>query len=163
MATAVGQKLEVFASKTEAQALALASTNPGAICFTTDKKSIVFNGAVYSLTAIVNALTDSSTDKALSAAQGKALKTLIDALPTTEEMNEAIDNAVTTTVGSVYRVKGTKANISDVLALTDAKVGDVWNVTNEFTLSSKKYPAGTNVVCTTATSSSSSPTCTTKS
>lgn len=154
MATAVGQKLEVFASKTEAQALALASTNPGAICFTTDKKSIVFNGAVYSLTAIVNALTDSSTDKALSAAQGKALKALIDALPTTEEMNEAIDNAVITTVGSVYRVKGTKANISDVLALTDAKVGDVWNVTNEFTLSSKKYPAGTNVVCTTATSSS---------
>lgn len=150
MATSVGQKFEVFASKTEADAKALASSHPGALCFTTDKHSIVFNGLVYSLTEIVNVLTDSSTDKALSAAQGKALKTLIDALPTTSQMNSAINAAV----GSVYKVKGTKTNISEVVALTDAKVGDVWNVTNEFTLSSKKYPAGTNVVCTTATSSS---------
>ena len=150
MATSVGQKFEVFASKTEVDAKALASSHPGALCFTTDKHSIVFNGLVYSLTEIVNVLTDSSTDKALSAAQGKALKALIDALPTTSEMNSAINAAV----GSVYKVKGTKTNISEVVALTNAKVGDVWNVTNEFTLSSKKYPAGTNVVCTTATSSS---------
>lgn len=150
MATSVGQKFEVFASKTEADAKALSSSHPGALCFTTDKHSIVFNGVVYSLTEIVNVLTDSSTDKALSAAQGKALKALIDALPTTSQMNSAINAAV----GSVYKVKGTKTNISEVVALTDAKVGDVWNVTNEFTLSSKKYPAGTNVVCTTATSSS---------
>lgn len=86
--------------------------------------------------AINNTLTSTSTSEALSAAQGKALNDRISGL------------------GSVYRVKGTKTNLSDVLALTDAKVGDVWNVTNAFTLDGKPYPANTNVVCITATSSS---------
>jgi hypothetical protein len=86
--------------------------------------------------AINNTLTSTSTSEALSAAQGKALNDRISGL------------------GNVYKVKGTKTNLSDVLALTDAKVGDVWNVTNAFTLGSKPYPANTNVVCITATSSS---------
>lgn len=89
-----------------------------------------------SKTDVVNNLTTTDTSKALSAAQGKALNDRISGL------------------GSVYRVKGTKTNLSDVLALTDAKVGDVWNVTNAFTLGDKPYPANTNVVCITATSSS---------
>lgn len=86
--------------------------------------------------AINNTLTSTSTSEALSAAQGKALNDRISGL------------------GNVYRVKGTKTNLSDVLALTDAKVGDVWNVTNAFTLDGKPYPANTNVVCIAATSSS---------
>lgn len=86
--------------------------------------------------AINNTLTSTSTSEALSAAQGKALNDRISGL------------------GSVYRVKGTKTNLSDVLALTNARVGDVWNVTNAFTLGGKPYPANTNVVCVTATSSS---------
>lgn len=85
---------------------------------------------------IRNTLTSTETNKALSAAQGKALNDKISAL------------------GSVYRIKGSKTNISEVLALTDAKVGDVWSVTNAFTLGGKPYPANTNVVCITATSSS---------
>ena len=84
---------------------------------------------------VVNSLSDTSTTKALSAAQGKALNDKVSA------------------IGSAYRVKGTKDTVAEVLALTDAKVGDVWNVTAEFTLQGKKYPAGTNVVCVTATSS----------
>lgn len=86
--------------------------------------------------AINNTLTSTSTSEALSAAQGKALNDRISGL------------------GNVYRVKGTKTNLSDVLALTGAKAGDVWNVTNAFTLGGKPYPANTNVVCITATSSS---------
>lgn len=85
---------------------------------------------------INNTLTSTSTSEALSAAQGKALNDRISGL------------------GNVYRVKGTKTNLSDVLALTDAKVGDVWNVTSAFTLGGEPYPANTNVVCITATSSS---------
>lgn len=87
-------------------------------------------------TDVVNNLTTNEASKALSAAQGKALNDKISGL------------------GSVYRVKGTKTNLSDVLALTDAKVGDVYNVTNAFTLGGKPYPANTNIVCITATSSS---------
>ena len=86
--------------------------------------------------AINNTLVSTSTSEALSAAQGKALNDKISGL------------------SNVYRVKGTKTNLSDVLVLTDAKVGDVWNVTNAFTLGGKPYPANTNVVCITATSSS---------
>lgn len=86
--------------------------------------------------AINNTLTSTSTSEALSAAQGKALNDRISGL------------------GSVYRVKGTKTDLSNVLALTNAEVGDVWNVTNAFTLGGKPYPANTNVVCITATSSS---------
>ena len=51
-------------------------------------------------------------------------------------------------VGNAYRVKGTKATIAEVTALTTKAIGDVWNVTAEFTLNSKVYPAGTNVVWT---------------
>lgn len=87
-------------------------------------------------TDVVNNLTTDEASKALSAAQGKALNDKISGL------------------GSVYRVKGTKTNLSDVLALTNAKVGDVYNVTNAFTLGGKPYPANTNVVCITATSTS---------
>lgn len=86
--------------------------------------------------SVVNNLTTTDTTKALSAAQGKALNDKISAL------------------GSVYRVKGSKTNISEVLALTDAKVGDVWNVINAFTLNGKPFPASTNIVCVTATSPS---------
>lgn len=86
--------------------------------------------------AINNTLTSTSTSEALSAAQGKALNDRISGL------------------GNAYRVKGTKTNLSDVLALTDAQIGDVWNVTDAFTLGGKPYPANTNVVCITATSSS---------
>lgn len=85
---------------------------------------------------VINNLTSSDTTNALSAAQGKALNDKISAL------------------GSVYRVKGSKRNISEVIALTDAKVGDVWNVINDFTLNGKPFPANTNVVCVTATSPS---------
>lgn len=48
--------------------------------------------------------------------------------------------------GSVYKVKGTKATIDEVLEVETAAIGDVYNVTAEFTLNSQKFPAGTNVV-----------------
>lgn len=85
---------------------------------------------------VVNNLTSSDTANALSAAQGKAL-------------NDRI-----TGLGTVYRVKGSKNTIAEVLALTDAKAGDVWNVITEFTMNGKYFPASTNVVCITSTSSS---------
>lgn len=45
--TAVGQTFEVYASKNEADAKALASSKPGAMCFATDTAHIVFNGKAY--------------------------------------------------------------------------------------------------------------------
>ena len=65
---------------------------------------------------------------------------------TKEQADSAITAKVNAAVASVYRVKGTKATIAEVTELTNVKCGDVWNVTAEFTLGGKKYPAGTNVV-----------------
>lgn len=80
--------------------------------------------------SVINNLTSTDTSSALSAAQGKALNDKIDGL------------------GHVYNVKGTKQIIEEVYDISSsAKKGDVWNITNEFTLDGKPYPAGTNVVC----------------
>ena len=65
---------------------------------------------------------------------------------TKTQADSAITAKVNAAVASVYRVKGTKASFGEVAQLTNVKCGDVWNVTSEFTLSGKKYPAGTNVV-----------------
>lgn len=65
---------------------------------------------------------------------------------TKTQADSAITAKVNAAVASVYRVKGTKASFGEVAQLTNVKCGDVWNVTAEFTLSGKTYPAGTNVV-----------------
>lgn len=86
--------------------------------------------------SIVNSLDNTDTTKVLSAAQGKVLNDRINSL------------------GSVYKYKGNKNTIKEVLALTDAKIGDVWNVIQEFSAGGKKYPAGTNIACIKNTSTS---------
>lgn len=123
----VGLKLQSFRIATKTITVAISGSNYTNMAVITADKYVP---------NVVNNLTSSDTANALSAAQGKALNDKISAL------------------GSVYRIKGSKTNISEVLALTDAKVGDAWNVTNAFTFGGKPYPANTNVVCITATSTS---------
>lgn len=65
-----------------------------------------------------------------------------------------VDTKVSQAVSTVYKYMGSKDTIAEVIALTDAKNGHVWDVKTEFTLSGKKYPAGTNVACVTATTTS---------
>lgn len=89
----------------------------------------VLNDTKLNNTDVVNDLITPDASKALSAAQGKALSDRIDGL------------------GNVYKYKGTKPTISEVIAITDAVVGDVYNVEAEFSVGDKKYPAGTNVAC----------------
>lgn len=56
---------------------------------------------------------------------------------------EFVANAVSTAVGSLYKVKGTKATYAN-LPSTGNVAGDVWNVTAAY----GNYPAGTNWVWT---------------
>ena len=123
----VGLKLQSFRIATKTIAVTISGSNYTNMAVITADRY---------MPNVVNNLTSSDTANALSAAQGKALNDKISAL------------------GSVYRIKGSKTNISEVLALTDAKVGDAWNVTKAFTFGGKPYPANTNVVCITATSTS---------
>lgn len=59
-------------------------------------------------------------------------------------------------LGSVYTTKGS-CTAAQLKALTSAKAGDVWNITDAVTIDGKAYPAGVNVVCVTAFSSSIDP------
>lgn len=116
----VGLKLQSFHIATKTITVTISGSNYTNMAVTTASRYVP---------NVVNNLTSSDTANALSAAQGKALNDKISAL------------------GSVYRIKGSKTNISEVLALTDAKLGDVWNITSAFTIGGKPYPANTNVVC----------------
>lgn len=99
---------------------------------------------------------EESMDRMQAGVDKKADKTYVDTelgkkansadVYTKSQTDSAITAKVNAAVSSVYRVKGTKATIGEVTALTNVKCGDVWNVTAEFTLGGKKYPAGTNVV-----------------
>lgn len=89
----------------------------------------VLNDTKLNKTDVINNVTTNDTTKALSAAQGKIIWERINGL------------------GNVYKYRGTKTTISEVIAITNALVGDVWNVETEFSVGGKKYPAGTNVAC----------------
>lgn len=96
----------------------------------------ILNDGKLNKSDVINNLTTTDASKALSAAQGKALSDRINGL------------------GNVYKYRGTKANISEVIAITNAIIGDVYNVEAEFSVGGKKYPAGTNVACIKNTSTS---------
>lgn len=59
-------------------------------------------------------------------------------------------------LGSVYTTKGS-CTAAQLKALTSAKAGDVWNITDAITIDGKTYPAGVNVVCVTAFSAAIDP------
>lgn len=116
---------------------------------------------------VENTLTSTSTSNALSAAQGKALndsklnKQDVINNVTTNDASKALSAAQgkviwdkINSLGNVYKYRGTKNNISEVIAITNAVVGDVWNIETEFSIGGKKYPAGTNVACIKNTSTS---------
>ena len=64
-------------------------------------------------------------------------------------------------LGSVYTTKGS-CTAAQLKALTSAKAGDVWNITDAVTIDGKAYPAGVNVVCVTAFSAAIDPATTKK-
>lgn len=59
-------------------------------------------------------------------------------------------------LGSVYTTKGS-CTAAQLKALTSAKAGDVWNITDAITIDGEAYPAGVNVVCVTAFSAAIDP------
>lgn len=59
-------------------------------------------------------------------------------------------------LGSVYTTKGS-CTAAQLKALTSAKAGDVWNITDVISIDGKAYPAGVNVVCVTAFSAAIDP------
>lgn len=79
---------------------------------------------------VIDSLDSLLTDAALSANQGRILKARIE-----EVAGEAT---------KIYSIKGSTKYAE--LPMTGNKVGDVYNITDDFTLGGVSYPAGTNVV-----------------
>lgn len=127
----VGLKLQSFSIATKTITVTISGSNYTNMAVITASRYVP---------NVVNNLTSSDTANALSAAQGKALNDRISGL------------------GNVYRVKGTKSTIEEVYDIsTNAKLGDVWNITSAFTIGGKPYPANTNVVCIAEWSTSTTP------
>ena len=66
-----------------------------------------------------------------------------------------VDTKVNSAVSSVYKIKGSTTYAA--LPTTGNQVGDVYVITDAFTLDGKDYPAGTNIVCVNATNNTWSP------
>lgn len=87
---------------------------------------------------------------AVSSTDSTDIKTYID-----NKIKEVQGN-IGSVAGSVYRPKGS-LTVANFKALTSAAVGDVYNITEQFTLSGRTYPAYTNVACVKAFSSAVTP------
>ena len=143
-----------YDSKTEAQAIALAATEPGAICFTTDTKRVIVNGVAYT-PGLTDNLNTSSTTTALTAKQGYMLNLMISARPTKTHVEESIDKAILKAIGGVYNFKGSVDNhLATQYIGSDNAVGDVYNTTDAMAYKGTTYPVGTNFVCIKATTES---------
>ena len=62
LASPMGKLLEVYASKTRAQALSLTGANPQALFFPTDAESIVFNGKEYGVSGTSDLISINGVD-----------------------------------------------------------------------------------------------------
>ena len=126
-ANVVGMPFRVSASKTEAEALQLTTSNPNVLYITTDKHTIIFNGmllygdviipdlsAVVKKTDIIDNLTTVDKTKVLSANQGKILN---DAKFDKSQVTSAIENSTTKAAAAklIYDLNNQKLDKSAVV------------------------------------------------
>ena len=95
---------------------------------------------------------DTKKTEAVSAAATDATTKANNALASAKSYADSKVSAL----GSVYTTKGS-CTAAQLKALTSAKAGDVWNITDAVTIDGKAYPAGVNVVCVTAFSTAIDP------
>lgn len=99
-----------------------------------------------------NSYADTKKTEAVSAAATDATTKANSALASAKSYADQKVSAL----GSVYTTKGS-CTAAQLKALTSAKAGDVWNITDAITIDGKAYPAGVNVVCVTAFSAAIDP------
>lgn len=127
----VGMPFRVSASKTEAEALQLTTSNPNVLYITTDKHNIIFNGmllygdviipdlaTVVKKTDIIDNLTTTDKTKVLSANQGKVLNNQ------KLDKNSVVDNLTTDDAGKALSARQGKS-LSDELHILDNTVQDI--------------------------------------
>lgn len=120
------------------------------------------SGKTYSKSEIDSKDTATLTSAKSYADTKKTEAVSVAATDATTKANSALASAKSyadqkvSALGSVYTTKGS-CTAAQLKALTSAKAGDVWNITDAVTIDGKAYPAGVNVVCVTAFSAAIDP------
>lgn len=127
---------------------------PAAIVYKGDDTTVTQSGTSTVTFAVgeipqskVTSLTTDLAAKATTTALNEVKATADAAAPqATTYTKEEVDNKVASTVGSVYKMKGSVDDASALTALTGVVIGDVYNVVAAGTLNGEAFEAGSNFV-----------------
>lgn len=112
---------------------------------------LTINSAVEENTVNITANTSATAD---NTADISSLQDAVDTLNGDSTVSGSVESKIESATSNVYRVKGS-CTFAFLKSITSPKVGDVYNITDDFTTTSgfidgagKTYPAGTNIVYT---------------
>jgi hypothetical protein len=127
---------------------------PAAIVYKGDDTTVTQSGTS-TVTFAVGEIPQSKVTSLTTDLAAKATTTALNAVKATADAaapqattytKEEVDNKVASAVGSVYKMKGSVDNVTDLKALKNVVIGDVYNVVAAGTLNGETFEAGSNFV-----------------
>lgn len=130
---------------------------PAAIVYRADGTTITQSrdSGDSTVTFAVGTIEQSKVSGLTAVLEAKATTTALNAVKATAEAaapqattytKEEVDNKVASAVGSVYKMKGSVNNVTELRALKNVVIGDVYNVVTAGTLNGETFEAGSNFV-----------------
>lgn len=127
---------------------------PATIVYKGDGTTVTQSGTS-TVTFAVGEIPQSKVTRLTTDLAAKATTTALNAVKATADAaapqattytKEEVDNKVASTVGSVYKMKGSVDDAAALTALTGVVIGDVYNVVAAGTLNGEAFEAGSNFV-----------------
>lgn len=127
---------------------------PAAIVYKGDGTTVTQSGTS-TVTFTVGEIPQGKVTNLTTDLAAKATTTALNAVKATADAaapqattytKEEVDNKVASAVGSVYKMKGSVDNVTDLKALKNVVIGDVYNVVAAGTLNGETFEAGSNFV-----------------
>lgn len=130
---------------------------PAAIVYRADGTTITQSreSGDSTVTFAVGTIEQSKVSGLTAVLEAKATTTALNAVKATAEAaapqattytKEEVNNKVTSAVGSVYKMKGSVNNVTELKALKNVVIGDVYNVVAAGALNGETFEAGSNFV-----------------
>lgn len=127
---------------------------PAAIVYKGDGTTVTQSGTS-TVTFTVGEIPQGKVTNLTTDLAAKATTTALNAVKATADAaapqattytKKEVDNKVASAVGSVYKMKGSVDNVTDLKALKNVVIGDVYNVVAAGTLNGETFEAGSNFV-----------------